>query len=80
MPTGLLLTTGDHLVRPRKQRALAEAIHAEVVEVAGDHLSPWTIPNDFARATRRLVDSVARRAAPAAVAAQAPSDASRAAG
>ena len=44
MPTGLLLTTGDHLVRPRKQRALAEAIHAEVVEVAGDHLSPLTMP------------------------------------
>jgi pimeloyl-ACP methyl ester carboxylesterase len=80
VPTGLLLTTGDHLVRPRKQRALANAIHAEVVEVAGDHLSPWTMPDDFARATRRLVDSVARRAAPASAPAQAPSDASRAAG
>ena len=80
VPTGLLLTTGDHLVRPRKQRALANAIRAEVVEVAGDHLSPWTIPDDFARATRRLVDSVARRAAPASAPAQARSDASRAAG
>ena len=80
VPTGLLLTTGDRLVRPRKQRALANAIHAEVVEVAGDHLSPWTVPDDFARATRRLVDSVARRAARAAAPEQAPSDASRAAG
>ena len=80
VPTGLLLTTGDRLVRPRKQRALANAINAEVVEVAGDHLSPWTMPDDFARATRRLVDSVARRAAPASAPAQAPSDASRAAG
>lgn len=79
VPTGLLLTTGDRLVRPRKQRALANAIHAEVIEMAGDHLSPWTIPDDFARATRRLVDSVARRAAPAAVPEQAPSDPSRAA-
>jgi pimeloyl-ACP methyl ester carboxylesterase len=80
LPTGLLLTTADHLVRPRKQRALADAIHAEVAEVAGDHLSPWTRPDDFARATRRLVDSVARRAALAAPA-QAPSDATaRAAG
>jgi hypothetical protein len=80
LPTGLLLTTGDRLVRPRKQRALADAIHAEVVEVAGDHLSPWTVPDDFARATRRLVDSVARRAALASVPERAPSDASRAAG
>ena len=80
VPTGLLLTTGDRLVRPWKQRALADAIHAEVVEVAGDHLSPWTMPDDFARATRRLVDSVARRAAPAAVPEQASSDPSRAAG
>jgi pimeloyl-ACP methyl ester carboxylesterase len=62
VPTGLLLTTDDRLVKPRKQRALAAAIHAEIVETPGDHLAPWTHPDDFARATRRLVDSVARRA------------------
>jgi pimeloyl-ACP methyl ester carboxylesterase len=75
VPTGLLLTTGDRLVRPRKQWALATAIHAEVVEVAGDHLSPLTMPNDFALATRRLVDSVARRAGLGSLAAQVPSEA-----
>jgi len=87
VPTGLLLTTGDRLVKPRKQRALAAAIHAEIAEVPGDHLSPWTHPDDFARATRRLVDSVARRAAlapasaPAPVRTPAPTDApTRAAG
>ena len=74
VPTGLLLTTGDRLVRPRKQRALASAIHAEVVEVAGDHLSPLTMPNDFALATRRLVDSVALRAGLGSAAAQARSE------
>jgi pimeloyl-ACP methyl ester carboxylesterase len=72
VPTGLLLTTGDWLVRPRKQRALAAAIHAEVAELPGDHLSPWTHPDDFARVTRRLVDSVARRAGSVTARATAP--------
>jgi 3-oxoadipate enol-lactonase len=62
VPTGLLLTTGDRLVKPSKQRALAQAIGAEIVELAGDHLSPWTHSDDFARVTRQLVDSVSRRA------------------
>ena len=62
VPTGLLLTTVDRLVRPVKQHALAKVIRAEIGEVAGDHLAPWTHPDDFARVTRQLVDSVARRA------------------
>jgi pimeloyl-ACP methyl ester carboxylesterase len=63
VPTGLLLTTADRLVKPSKQRALARVIQAEIGEVAGDHLAPWTKPDDFARVTRQLVDSVARRVA-----------------
>jgi pimeloyl-ACP methyl ester carboxylesterase len=61
VPTGVLLTTNDHLVKPSKQRALARAINAEVVELAGDHLTPWTEPAGFAEVTRQLVDSVAHR-------------------
>jgi 3-oxoadipate enol-lactonase len=84
VPTALLLTTADHLVRPSKQMALARAIGAEVAEVAGDHLSPWTHPDEFARVTRQLVDSVASRAglatATAATAALRPTAGSRAAG
>jgi pimeloyl-ACP methyl ester carboxylesterase len=61
VPVGLLLTTHDHLVKPSKQRALARAVRAEVAELPGDHLSPWVLPDEFARVTRQLVDSVARR-------------------
>jgi pimeloyl-ACP methyl ester carboxylesterase len=61
VPTSLLLTSADRLVKPYKQRALARAIRADVAEVPGDHLVPWTHPDDFARVTRQLVDSVARR-------------------
>lgn len=81
VPTALLLTTDDHLVKPSKQRALARAIGAEIAEVAGDHLSPWTCPDDFARVTRQLVDSVASRAGfgatVIATATMAPTDAPR---
>jgi pimeloyl-ACP methyl ester carboxylesterase len=63
VPTGLLLTTHDHLVKPAKQRALAQALRADVVEVPGDHLSPWVEPVAFGRVTRQLVDSVVRRIA-----------------
>ena len=56
VPTSVLLTTADRLVKPVKQRALARAIGAEIAEVAGDHLAPWTQPDDFAvhPAARRL--------------------------
>ena len=62
VPTSLLLTTADRLVKPFKQQALAKVIRAEIAELAGDHLAPWTHADDFARVTRQLVDSVARRA------------------
>lgn len=61
VPAGMLITTRDHLVKPRKQRALAAALGAEVVEVAGDHLAPWLNPAEFAAATGRLARSVAER-------------------
>lgn len=57
-PAGALITTRDHLVWPRKQRALADALHAHVVEIADDHLASWTSPDDFAKATLHLVQHV----------------------
>jgi hypothetical protein len=62
VPTGVLLTTRDHLVKPRKQLALARAVGADVIELAGDHLSPYAHPEAFGRLTRQLVDRVAARA------------------
>jgi 3-oxoadipate enol-lactonase len=65
VPAGALITTKDHVVRPHKQRAVAEALGAYVVELADDHLSPWTSPHQFARATVRLVETMAAATAPA---------------
>ena len=58
-PAASLVTTRDHLVKPRKQRALADALDAFVVELPDDHLSTWTSPDAFAKATVQLVQHVA---------------------
>ena len=60
VPAGLLLTTRDRLVPPAKQRALAEALRAEVVELRDDHLCTITSPAEYAAATVRLVQHVLR--------------------
>lgn len=57
-PAGSLITTRDRLVWPRKQRALAAALDARVVEVPDDHLCSWTSPDEFAKATLQLVQYV----------------------
>jgi pimeloyl-ACP methyl ester carboxylesterase len=61
VPTGVLLTTRDRLVDPAKQRMLAAAMRATVVEVPGDHLCAWVHPSEFSAATLRLVDDVLSR-------------------
>lgn len=61
VPAAMLLTTNDHLVLPRKQRALAAALDAHIVEVAGDHLVTWEHPTEFSRLTVELVRHVAAR-------------------
>jgi pimeloyl-ACP methyl ester carboxylesterase len=61
LPTGVLLTTRDRLVRPAKQAALARALRADVLELDGDHLSTLVRPVEFSRLTRQLVDGVVRR-------------------
>lgn len=62
VPAGILISTKDRLVKPRKQRALAAALDATVVEVAMDHLGALERPTQFASATVELVSSVAAAA------------------
>ena len=71
VPAASLITTRDRLVRPRKQRVLAEALGAEVRELEGDHISTWEHPVEFAAVTVELVELVAAKTA--ASAAPAPS-------
>lgn len=62
-PAVSLITTRDRLVRPRKQRALAEALGADVRELDGDHLSAWVHPNDFAAVTVEVIKLAAAKSA-----------------
>jgi 3-oxoadipate enol-lactonase len=57
-PAAMVITTRDRLVPPSKQRALAAALGADVVEVALDHLGTLTNGSEFARALRHAIDSV----------------------
>ena len=59
-PSAMMVTTGDRLVKPRKQRQLAAAIDAHVMEIDGDHLAPWINPVEFSTVTTALVQHVAR--------------------
>jgi 3-oxoadipate enol-lactonase len=61
VPAGALVTTSDQLVRPRKQRQLAAALRAEVVELHGDHFCTLALPGEYATATVELVRKVAAR-------------------
>jgi len=61
VPAASLITTRDRLVKPRKQRALAAALNAHVVEVSDDHLVSFTSPDEFSKATLQLVQHVTRR-------------------
>ena len=63
VPAGALVTTNDHLVLPSKQRDLARALGATVVEVHGDHLAPWEHPAAFSAAMLTVVDRVTGRVA-----------------
>jgi hypothetical protein len=58
----MLITTRDQLVRPSKQRELAEAFHAHVIEVDADHDLPLVRAEEYARLTKLAVDTAARAA------------------
>jgi pimeloyl-ACP methyl ester carboxylesterase len=60
-PAGSLITLRDRLVKPRKQRALAEALDAHVVELDGDHLCTLDQPRAFSAGTLALVDHLTGR-------------------
>jgi 3-oxoadipate enol-lactonase len=57
-PAAMLISTKDRLVKPKKQRQLAVALQAHVVEVPMDHLGAWDMPVEFAAATSALVSFV----------------------
>lgn len=61
VPAGALITTRDRLVKPAKQRALAAALDAHVVEVSMDHLDALDVRVGFGAANAELVQHVAAR-------------------
>jgi pimeloyl-ACP methyl ester carboxylesterase len=58
VPVSYVLTLRDRLVPVSKQKALASATNAHVVELDGDHFVSLEQPKDFAVATRQAVDFV----------------------
>jgi 3-oxoadipate enol-lactonase len=68
IPAVVCVTTKDRLVRPHKQRQLAEALSAETIEIAGDHGVPVMRGQRYATATVAAVDKVAVAAGLAAAA------------
>ncbi len=65
LPSTVVLPVHDQLVDPWRQRALAEALDAEVVEFEGDHFANFQAPKPFADAIVEAVDRVAARLAAA---------------
>lgn len=61
VPAASVITKRDRLVRPRKQRALANAVSARIFDVAAGHLAALSHPVEFSTATRNAVDDVVRR-------------------
>jgi pimeloyl-ACP methyl ester carboxylesterase len=62
LPAVMLITTRDRLVHPAKQRELAEALHAHVIEIDADHDVPLVNGAEYARLTRLAVDTAAAAA------------------
>ncbi|MDO8391437.1 MAG: alpha/beta fold hydrolase [Actinomycetota bacterium] len=69
VPAAALVTTRDRLVWPSKQRQLAEALNAFVIELHDDHIASWTSGAEFSKATLQLVQHVDAAATAAATAA-----------
>ena len=62
VPAAMLVTTHDRLVRTAKQRELATALRASVLEIDADHDLPLVKSREYARLTRLAVDNVAAAA------------------
>lgn len=61
VPRLVVVTSDDRLVPPTRQRALAESLRCEAMEVDGDHLLAWNDPDRFATSLRIAVDTVVSR-------------------
>ena len=61
IPAAMVITTKDRLVKPSKQHALADALHATIVEMPGDHLCNMLQGPAFADKLREAVDKVRER-------------------
>jgi pimeloyl-ACP methyl ester carboxylesterase len=59
VPAAMVVTTRDRLVPPHKQRALAQALSAHVIELGADHDAPLMAMAEFSRATHSAVNKVA---------------------
>jgi pimeloyl-ACP methyl ester carboxylesterase len=62
VPTAVVVTTRDHLVAPRRQRAVAKALDAPMIEVAGAHNAWLVCPDDWAAAVDEAIGRVSTRA------------------
>ena len=62
VPAAMLVTTHDRLVRTAKQRELATALRASVLEIDADHDLPLVKSREYGRLTRLAVDNVAAAA------------------
>ena len=62
LPTVMLITNRDRLVRPPKQAELARALRAQVIEIDADHDAPLIESAEYARLTRLAVDVAAAAA------------------
>ena len=62
VPTAVVLTTRDRLVRPQKQRQLAATTRGRIVPVHGDHDLPIADPKGFAMVFRDAIEHVATAA------------------
>jgi 3-oxoadipate enol-lactonase len=58
VPVAMVVTTADHVVRPKKQRALAAALRARVFEIRADHDATMVVARPFAALTAQAVASV----------------------
>jgi pimeloyl-ACP methyl ester carboxylesterase len=61
-PVAVVVTTRDRLVRPTRQRELAEAYGAEVIELDAGHNAPVAAPDGFADAFIEGIELVSSRA------------------
>ena len=65
VPTAVVVTTRDRLVKPRKQRALAAAVPgATTLELRADHDAPLLSPTEFSSTTAAAIADVIARTQP----------------